>query len=182
MSKTAGEEPLDVLFTADEIAERLDTLAREIERDAEDDAELCVVGVLRGAFVFVSDLIRSLDLPVTVQFIRASSYGDAKTSSGDVNIRYDLEQSIENKHVLLVDDIADTGLTLETIYHHLDAKLPVSLRTCCLLRKPEKMETDLLDYVGFDVPDRFVVGYGLDHAEKYRHLPFLAALPEREND
>jgi hypoxanthine phosphoribosyltransferase len=182
LNKTAGDEPLEVLFTADEIAERVETLAREIERDAEDGAELCVVGVLRGAFVFVSDLVRALDLPVTVQFLRASSYGDSTTSSGDVNIQYDLEDSIENKHVLLVDDIADTGLTLETIYNHLDAKLPVSLRTCCMLRKPERMETDLLDYVGYDVPNRFVVGYGLDYAEKYRHLPFLAALPEREND
>lgn len=179
--KPSDPDQLDVLFSENVIQERVQSLAREIERDVEEGTPLHVIGILKGAFVFVSDLIRALNRSTAVHFIRASSYGDSTTSSGNVDITYDPEESIEGKNVLLVDDIVDTGRTLNRLYDQLRERSPASLRVCTLLRKPENIEVSVeLDYVGFDVPERFVVGYGLDHAEQYRNLPFLAALSEEQ--
>jgi len=170
-----GDE-LEVLYTQQQIAARVREMAAEIERDHR-GKELVLVGVLKGAFVFVSDLARLIDLPLSVDFIGLSSYGEETESSGVVKITSDLTRPIEAKHVLIVEDIVDTGLTMRYLLDNLSTRRPASVKICALLQKPSRLRTRIpIQYLGFTVPDLFVVGYGLDSGEKYRNLPFIGAV------
>ncbi len=167
--------PTEILLTADAIAGRIGELAAEIRRDCPGDIHL--IAVLKGAFVFLADLVRRLGDGVTLDFIAVSSYGAATTSSGQVRLLKDLDIPIENRDVLIVEDIVDTGVTLAYLKDILTARNPRSLRTACLLSKPSRRRQDVqVEYVGFSIPDRFVVGYGLDYAGRYRNLPHIAVL------
>jgi hypoxanthine phosphoribosyltransferase len=151
-------------------------LGRQIERDYA-GKELVLVGVLKGAFVFVSDLARAIDLPLTIDFVGLSSYGEATESSGVVKITSDLTKPIADKHVLVVEDIIDTGLTMRYLLDNLATRHPASVKICGLLHKPSRARTKIpVDYLGFPVEDKFVVGYGLDAGEKYRNLPFIGVM------
>src|SRR5712672_4761673 len=170
-----GDE-LEVLYTQQQIAGRVRDMAAEIERDHR-GKELVLVGVLKGAFMFVSDLARQIDLPLSVDFIGLSSYGEETESSGVVKISSDLTRPIEGKHVLIVEDIVDTGLTMRYLLDNLATRRPASVKLCTLLHKPSRARTRIpIDYLGFQVEDRFVVGYGLDHGDKYRNVPFIGVL------
>lgn len=136
-----------------------------------------MIGVLKGANVFMSDLMRAVTVPIQIDFIAASSYGTSTESSGIVRIVKDLDYSIEGKHVMIVEDIIDTGLTLKYLFDNFTARKPASLSIISLLDKPERRKVDIqVDYTGFEIPDEFIVGYGIDYAEKYRNLPFVATL------
>lgn len=166
----------DTLISADRIASRVDELAAQIRAEANGEA-LLLVAVLKGSFLFVADLARSLGGDVTVDFIQVSSYGSGKSSSGVVQIKKDLDVNIEGRNVLIVEDIVDTGKTLEHLRELLGTRKPKSLRVVSLLRKPEAAQVDTsVEYVGFDIPNEFVVGYGLDFDERYRNLPHIAIL------
>jgi len=165
-----------VLLTADEIAERIQGLAAEIDKDYADDAPL-LVGVLKGAVMVMADLSRAISLPVEMDWMAVSSYGSGTKSSGVVRILKDLDRDITNRHVIVVEDIVDSGLTLSWLLRNLRSRGPASVEVCTMLRKPEAMKVAVpVKYVGFDIPNEFVVGYGLDYAEQYRHLPFVATL------
>ena len=167
---------LDVLFSEQQIAERVANLAKEIEADHQ-GKELVLVGVLKGAFVFISDLARKIDLPLAVDFIGLSSYGEATESSGVVKITSDLTRPIEGKHVLVVEDIVDTGLTMRYLLDNLSTRRPASVKICALLHKPSRLRARIpIQYLGFTLPDLFVVGYGLDSGEKFRNVPFIGAV------
>jgi len=165
------------LFTAEQIQQRIATLAAEINADYPNDDPLHFVAVLKGAFVFLSDLARAIaPRPVTLDFIAVSSYGAATKSSGEVRLLKDLDAPLQGRDVIIVEDIVDTGLTLNYLQDVLRAREPKSLRTACLLSKPSRRKVDVkVEYIGFEIEDRFVVGYGLDHAGQFRHLPFIAA-------
>ena len=166
-----------VLLTANQIAGGVSRLAAEIRRDYAEDAPLHLVAVLTGGCIFLADLARALALPVTIDFVDASSYGANQHSSGIVRLRHALRLPVKNRDVLIVEDIVDTGVTLAWLLDHVRAGRPRSLRTVALLDKPSRRAVDTpVDYVGFTIPDRFVVGYGLDHNEQFRHLPYVAAL------
>lgn len=168
----------EVLISQMEIATRVGELGREISEDYR-GKELVLVGILKGSFILLADLVRSISIPVTVDFVAISSYGDATRSSGVVRIIKDLDEPVEGRHVLIVEDIVDTGLTLKLSYltESLQAKKAASVRVCTLLDKPDRREAQVhLDYVGFVIPDRFVVGYGLDRGGLYRNLPFVGVL------
>jgi hypoxanthine phosphoribosyltransferase len=168
----------EVLVPADDLARRVRELAKEVSSDYE-DSDLVLIGVLKGAVFFVADLMRALEVPCEVDFMAVASYGSATKSSGVVRILKDLDAVIEGRDVLIVEDIVDSGLTLQYLLRNLAGRNPRSLEVCALLIKPGSHKVDLrLRYVGFEIPDRFVVGYGLDHAERYRNLPFVAALNE----
>ena len=165
-----------VLIEADELAARVRELGGRLTADYA-DREPVLVGVLTGAVVFVADLMRAIDVPLQCEFMGVSSYGTASRSSGIVKITADLTVSIENRDVLVVEDIIDTGRTISYLRRNLETRHPRSLRICTLLDKIERREVPIdLDYVGFTIPNEFVVGYGLDHAGLYRNLPYLAAL------
>jgi len=165
-----------VLVAQKDIAARVAELGRAIARDYE-EANLVLVGVLQGAIPFVADLMRALPIDLTVDFLRASSYGSATTSSGTVRLVADLSVDIADRHVLVVDDIVDTGYTLAALKRALEARRPRSVRTCVLLDKIGRRETEVtIDYVGFTIPNVFVVGYGLDYDGLYRNLPHVATL------
>jgi hypoxanthine phosphoribosyltransferase len=169
-------DKLEVLLTEDELRTKVDDLAGQINRDYEGQ-ELLVVGILRGAFVFMADLVRKLKMSVIIDFVAVSSYGDETDSSGVVRILKDLDETITGRHVLLVEDIIDTGLTLKYLYEHLKGREPASLKVCTLLDKPERRKVEFIpDYNGFQIPDHFVVGYGLDCGQLYRNLPNLYIL------
>jgi hypoxanthine phosphoribosyltransferase len=168
--------PQRVLVAEGAIAARVAELARAIARDYAGENPV-LVGVLQGAVPFVADLMRALSIDVTVDFIRASSYGAGASSSGRVRLVADLAVEVADRHVLIVDDIVDTGLTLAALKRTLEARRPRSVRTCVLLDKAGRRETDVtIDYVGFTIPNVFVVGYGLDYGGLYRNLPYVAAL------
>jgi len=170
-----GDE-VEVLYTQQQISARVRELASEIERDHR-GKDLVLVCVLKGAFVFVSDLSRQIDLPLSVDFIGLSSYGEETESSGVVKISADLTRPIEGKQVLIVEDIVDTGLTMRYLLDNLSTRRPASVKICALLQKPSRLRTRIpIQYLGFTVPDLFVVGYGLDAAERYRNLPFIGAI------
>ncbi len=165
-----------VLISEQELKARVAELGRLIAADYGDRNPL-VVSVLKGAVVFVADLIRAVQIPLGIDFIATSSYGNGDTSSGVVRILMDLGSSIRGRHILVVEDIVDTGRTLSYLMSMLETREPASLRLCVLLDKPERREAPVkADYVGFTIPDYFVVGYGLDFAEKYRNLPFIGVL------
>jgi hypoxanthine phosphoribosyltransferase len=154
-------------------------LGQEIGALYTDADRLLLVCVLKGAFVFLADLIRHVEVRHEVDFMEISSYGLATESSGVVRILLDLQQNVEGRHVLIVEDIVDSGRTLQYITRNLQTRGPASLRVCALLSKPSRREVDVrLDFVGFDVPDEFVVGYGLDYGEEYRNLPFIGVLKD----
>lgn len=165
-----------VLIPAQTIAARVAELGRTIDKEIP-EGPLVVVGVLRGAFVFMADLVRAIPRDVRCDFLGVRSYGDATETSGVVEITSDLSSPIVGKHVLLVEDIADTGLTIRYLQEILLARSPASLRLCALLSKSSRRRTEIaLDYVGFEIDDAFVVGYGLDAAQRYRNLPFVGTL------
>ncbi len=170
-----------LLISAEEIACRVKELADEISRDYA-DKELLMVGILKGSWIFLADLVRQLRVPVFVDFMTVSSYGKSTKSSGVVKIVMDLKCSIEGKDVLIVEDILDTGLTLKYIIESLQLRKPNSLKLCVLMDKPERRRVRIEpDYRGFVVPDKFVVGYGADYAERFRGLPYIGYV-EGEND
>jgi len=167
-----------VLITQEELAQRVGELGRAIAADYAGKDPL-LVGVLKGAVVFLSDLIRAIDVPVTTDFISVSSYGSGSRPSGIVKITSDLSVSIEDRHVVIVEDIIDSGRTISYLKRNLLTRHPQTLKICALLDKVQRREVEVeLDYVGFTIPDVFVVGYGLDHAGLYRNLPYVAALAE----
>jgi hypoxanthine phosphoribosyltransferase len=171
-------ESLTTLITEDLIAERVEQLAAEIDADYRDAGELVLIGVLKGSFVFLSDLARKLTIPHRVEFISVSSYGDRESEDpGAVRLILDVRHDIGGRDVLIVEDIVDTGHTLAYLTRLLKARRPASLKTCTLLRKPDRAEVELgIDYLGFDIPDVWVVGYGLDFAERHRTLPSICAM------
>ena len=163
------------LISAEEIQRRVQALGREIRRDHPDDLHL--VCVLKGAFMFLSDLARAIDGECTMDFMALSSYGSSTRSSGQVQLMKDLDTGLEGRDVVIVEDIVDTGLTLTYLQDILRARAPRKLSTACLLSKPSRRRVDVkVDYVGFTIEDRFVVGYGLDYAERYRDLPYIGVL------
>jgi hypoxanthine phosphoribosyltransferase len=165
-----------VLVEADDLARRVRELAAEVSRDYA-GKDLILIGVLKGAVFFVADFMRALELQCEVDFMAVASYGSSTKSSGVVRILKDLDAVIEGRHVLIVEDIVDSGLTLQYLLRNLAGRNPASLEVCALLLKPGRRKVDLEPrYVGFEIPDEFVVGYGLDHAERYRNLPFVAVL------
>lgn len=167
-----------VLYSEVQLKERVKAIADQISADYK-DKELLLVGVLKGANVFMCDLMREISFPIQIDFIAASSYGHSTESSGVVKILKDLDFSIEGKHVLIVEDIIDTGLTLKYLTENFHSRGPKSLEICTLLDKPERRIAKLdVKYVGFEIPDEFIVGYGIDYAEKYRNLPYIATLKE----
>ncbi len=171
------ETPPPVLLTADEVQARIRALAAEILRDYAPDEDLHLIAILKGAFLFLGDLIRAMDRVVTIDFMAVSSYAKGTTSSGEVRMVKDLDSGLEGRNVIIVEDIVDTGLTLSYLQEILRAREPRSLRTACLLSKPSRRVVDVkVDYIGFTIEDRFVVGYGLDYAERYRNLPYITEL------
>lgn len=168
------------LFTASEIARKVALLGEEISREYQGN-ELFVVGILKGGFMFMSDLVRSIRLPVRIEFARLSSYGDADSPTGEVRIIDDIHETVAGRHVLIVDDIMDTGHSLLSFKKHLEEKGPASVRICTMIDKTVRRDASLSpDYYGFRIADGFVVGYGLDYAEKYRTLPDLYLLDPAE--
>jgi hypoxanthine phosphoribosyltransferase len=168
----------EILVQADDLAHRVEELAREISADYA-GREPLLVGILKGAVFFLSDLMRKLEVPCEVDFMAVASYGSATKSSGVVRILKDLDAPVAGRDVIVVEDIVDSGLTLRYLMRNLQARDPASLEVCALLLKPAARETELpTRYVGFEIPDRFAIGYGLDHAERYRNLPYVAALNE----
>lgn len=172
----------EILIDETTLKQKVSELAAQINRDYA-GRKLLMVGVLKGATMFMVDLARQLDLPIMLDFMAVSSYGSSTNSSGIVRIIKDLDMSIEDKDILLVEDIVDSGLTLSYLVEYLMARNPASLKLCVLLNKPERRHPGVTlqpDYKGFDIPDKFVVGYGLDFAEIYRNLPFIGVLkPEK---
>ncbi|MFO8125990.1 hypoxanthine phosphoribosyltransferase [Yoonia sp.] len=165
---------IDEMISAKSIAARIEELAREIKTEFADTDKLVVVGLLRGSFVFIADLVRELDLPVEVDFLEASSYGNGMESTREVRILKDLRGQIEGRDVLIVEDIVDTGHTLAHVTKFLCSRKPARMKTIALLDKPARREVDFkASYTGFEIPDEFVVGYGIDFAQRNRNLPFI---------
>ncbi len=168
----------EVLIDENELHEKVVELGKKITFDYKGN-DLLVVGILKGALIFMADLVRNLSLNVKIDFIDVSSYGHSTTSSGVVRILRDLDESVEGKHVLIVEDIIDTGLTLKYLLSNLRSQNPESLKVCTLLDKPDRRITNVeATYWGFKIPDKFVIGYGLDYDERFRHLPHIAVLKE----
>jgi hypoxanthine phosphoribosyltransferase len=170
-----------VLITEDEVRDKIAELARQVGKDYAESCtgtnDLLLVGVLKGAVMFMTDFARALPLPVQLEFMAVSSYGSSTSSSGVVRILKDLDRDIAGRHVLIVEDIIDSGLTLSWLLKNLESRQPASLEVCTLLRKPDAVTVDVpVRYVGFDIPNEFVVGFGLDYAERYRDLPFIGTL------
>ncbi len=171
---------LEVLIPTEKIKERISELGAEIARDYAGRNPL-LIGVLKGACLFLSDLMRAADIPLNVEFIAISSYGAEMRTSGEVRILKDLDVAIEGRHILVVEDIVDTGLTLSYLLANLKSRGAESVKLAALLDKFERREKEVpIDYLGFKIPDKFVVGYGLDFAERYRNLPFIAVLKNPE--
>ena len=167
---------IDVMISKEEIENKVYELAKQIEKDYEGE-EIVVVGILKGASVFVSDLIRNIDLDVKIDFMSVSSYGNSTESSGTFKILKDLDMDIKDKNVLVVEDIIDSGLTLSNLVKALETRKPKSLKLCTLLDKPKRRTVDIpVDYIGFEIEDKFIVGYGIDWAEKYRNLPYIGVV------
>jgi hypoxanthine phosphoribosyltransferase len=168
---------IDEMISAKSIAARVEALAREISEHFRGTDKLVVVGLLRGSFIFIADLVREIDLPVEVDFLEASSYGNATESSREVRILKDLRGEIEGRDVLLVEDIIDTGHTLSRVLAILGTRKPARLEVCALLDKPSRREQDIrARWTGFEIPDRFVVGYGIDYAQRNRNLPHIGSV------
>jgi hypoxanthine phosphoribosyltransferase len=172
------QSELKILINRDEIVEAVNRLACEIKGDYQDKQPL-VIGVLKGSFVFMADLIRQLDLPLELDFVRLSSYGAARETSGKVRVVQELETPIEGRDVLVIEDIVDTGITTSFLLDYLEKKKPASLRLCALTDKSSRRKVPIsIDYLGFTVPDRFIVGYGIDCDEKFRNLPDIYTIED----
>ena len=170
---------LHTIFPRAEIESAINRLSEEITKDYHNKNPL-ILGILKGSFIFMADLIRRLDLPLEVDFIRLSSYGSGRQTSGKVSVVQDLHSSVNDRHVLVIEDIVDTGITVAFLLDYLKKKKPASLRLCALTDKPSRRSIPVtIDYLGFTVPDRFLVGYGLDCDEKFRNLPDICVLEER---
>jgi hypoxanthine phosphoribosyltransferase len=166
----------NILISEEELSKRVKELGKQLTEEYK-GKDLMVVGILKGCMLFLSDLVRTIDLPLTMDFMVVSSYGTATKSSGVVRIIKDLEREIEGKDVLIVEDIVDTGLTLSYLIENLKTRNPKSVKVCSLLDKPDRRKAQVdIEYVGFTIPDEFVVGYGLDYAEVYRNLPYVCVL------
>lgn len=171
----ADSRPPSVFLSSEQIQSRIQALAQEIRRDYPNGVH--IIAVLKGAFIFMADLVRAIDGDVSLDFMALASYGKGTTSSGEVRVLKDLDQALDGKDVLIVEDIVDTGLTLTYLQDILRARGPRTLRTACLLSKPSRRKTDVaVEYIGFTIEDRFVIGYGLDYAERYRNLPYIGVL------
>ncbi len=171
------QDILEILYSEEELKRRVAVLGEQISRDYADKDNVVLVGILRGSYIFMADLSRSITIPCRIDFMAASSYGKGTSSSGQIEIKKDLSDPIQNAHVILVEDILDSGNTLDYLTKILTARNPASIRICTLLDKPERRVKPITaDYYGFLVPDAFVVGYGLDYAEKYRNLPYIGIL------
>lgn len=176
MAQTMIDDVERILISTEKLRERIDEIGRQITEDYA-GKEILMIGVLRGAVIFMADLARAIKVPVAIDFMAVSSYGMGTASSGVVRILKDLDESVEGKHVLVVEDIIDSGLTLNYLLDNIKSRKPASIRMCTLLNKPERRKVDVhIDYNGFTIPDDFVIGYGLDYAEKYRNLPFIGVL------
>lgn len=174
---------IDTMISAKQIAARVEELSQEIHDEFNGTDKLVVVGLLRGSFVFIADVVRELDLPVEVDFLEASSYGDSTESSREVRILKDLRGEIAGRDVLVVEDIVDTGFTLKHVVGLLKAKSPRKLKTIALLDKPSRREVDIrADWIGFEIPDEFVVGYGIDFAQRDRNLPHIGKVRFLDED
>ena len=176
-AQTGGAELERVVYTADQIAERVSEMAHEIAAEHPNPEPVLVLGLLKGSFIFLADLVREMERPLEVDFLVASSYGSGTVSSGDVQLLYDPANTLQDKHVILVEDIVDSGNTMNRLIPMLEARGPRSLEICALLHK--HVAPDLVKeprWVGFDAPREFLIGYGLDHSEKYRNLPFIGSL------
>jgi hypoxanthine phosphoribosyltransferase len=170
---------VNVLLDAETIQARIREMAGEIDAAYPKDEPIHLVGVLKGGFMFMADLVRAMSARVSLDFIAVSSYGSGTKSSGEVRFQKDLDTSIEDRHVLLVEDIVDTGRTLKYLQQILARRAPRTIRTACLLSKPSRREVEVpVEYIGFTIEDKFVIGYGLDYDEKYRNLPYIAVLNE----
>ena len=170
-----------VMLSQEEIENKVTELAKQIEKDYEGQ-DLLLVGILKGASVFVADLMRKINLNVNIDFMSVSSYGSGTVSSGTVKILKDLDVDIKDKNVLIVEDIIDSGITLRNLYDTLMTREPRSLKLCTLLNKPARKKVDVdVDYVGFVIEDKFIVGYGIDYDEKYRNLPYIAIVEDVED-
>lgn len=166
----------EILIPENQIQKKIEELGNKISRDYQ-DKELICIGVLRGAIIFLADLARNIKVPMLIDFMAISSYGASTESSGVVRILKDLDENIENKDVLIIEDIIDTGLTLDYLLRMLKSRNPASLRVCTLLNKKERRQINVpIDYCGFDIPDKFVVGYGLDYNGLYRNIPYILVL------
>ena len=177
LARTGGHSVSRVLFSAEQIAQRVREIGAEITEAYPRDEELLVLGTLKGSFIFLSDLVRSINRPMEVDFLVASSYGSGTTSSGEVKLLYDPNAEFKDRHVIVVEDIVDSGTTLNRLLPILEASQPKSLEICALLHK--HIAQGLVKeprWVGFDCPQEFVIGYGLDHSEKYRNLPFVGVI------
>ncbi len=164
-----------ILFSRKDIESQVRKLGEKITQDYQ-GKKLLVISLLKGSFIFTADLVREISIPVKIEFMTTSSYGNKLESSGNVNILYDLNINIEEYDVLVVDDIVDTGFTMKFVLEHLKKKNPVSLKCCVLLDKPDRRQTDLkVDYIGFTIPDKFIVGYGLNYGDYYRNIPYVFA-------
>jgi hypoxanthine phosphoribosyltransferase len=167
---------MEILIPAEKISERVRELGKQISEDYRGKT-IHLICVLKGAYAFLADLGRTLEVPTTMDFLAVSSYGNGTTTSGEVQLTKDLDSGLEGKDVLIVEDIADTGLTLRYLVNVLKSRKPASLKVVAFLDKPSRRQVEVpLDYVGFEIPDRFVVGYGLDFDQEHRHLPYIAAL------
>ncbi|AJR07468.1 hypoxanthine phosphoribosyltransferase [Photobacterium gaetbulicola] len=173
---------IEVMISEQDVQARVTELGKQITEHYKDSNDLVMVGLLRGSFVFMADLARAIELPHEVDFMTASSYGNTMESSRDVRILKDLDDDIKGKDVLLVEDIIDTGNTLNKVREILSLREPNSIEICTLLDKPERREVDVdVKWVGFEIPDEFVVGVGIDYAQKYRHLPFIGKVVPQED-
>ncbi len=166
-------DQIEVMIGAGELATRIDELGAQITADYQ-GKDVVLVGVLKGSIMFLADLARAIDLPIEIDFLGVSSYGDDTKTSGQVQLTQDLTRPVHDRHVLVVEDIVDTGLTMQYLLQNLRSRSPASVRVCSLLHKPARARVEVpIDYVGFTIPDRFVIGYGLDFANKLRNLPFI---------
>ena len=176
MTADVPKEIEKVLISEEEIAAKVAELAKQVDADYV-GKEILLVGVLKGAVMFMADFARALSTPVSMEFMAVSSYGSSTSSSGVVRILKDLDRDIVDKHVVVVEDVIDSGLTLSWLLKNLGGRSPASLEVCALLRKPDAVKVEVpVKYVGFDIPNEFVIGYGLDYAERYRDLPYIATL------
>lgn len=171
---------VEIMIAEQEVSERIRQLGEEISSHYQNSENLVIVGLLRGSFIFMADLSRAITVPHSVDFMTASSYGNNTESSRDVHILKDLDDNIEGKDVLIIEDIIDTGNTLSKVLQILDLRAPNSIKICTLLDKPSRREVEVnVEWIGFEIPDEFVVGVGIDYAQKYRHLPYIGkVVPE----
>ncbi len=171
-----SQTELHCLISREEIEAAVDRIAADISREYKDKTPL-IIGVLKGSFIFLADLVRRLDFPVEIDFVRLASYGSSRKSSGDIRVIHELGTDVKNRHIIVVEDIIDTGLTIAFFIDYLRKLSPASLKLCALTDKSSRRQVTVnIDYLGFTVPDRFLVGYGLDFNEQYRYLPDICAL------